>query len=96
MLKHIVGEHPEQEMGEVKFGMQVLKYTCSSFGRQIMESVLIQQERDQHQLLNSRTEYNRCSLPRLCKQMGEGEYPLQAKQNSNEEQENSGPTEQNK
>ena len=56
MLKHIVGEHPEQDMGEVKFGMKVLKYTRSSFERQIMESVLIQQEKEQHQLLNSRTE----------------------------------------
>ena len=39
-----------------------------------MESVIIQNERKEHYVLNSRTEYNRCSLPRLCTQVGDGEY----------------------
>ena len=29
---------------------------------------------ENHHLLNSRSEYNRCSLPRLSAQIGEGEY----------------------
>ena len=61
-------------MNEVKFGMKVVQYSKSSFERQIMESVIIQNERKEHYLLNSRTEYNRCSLPRLCTQVGDGEY----------------------
>ena len=74
MLKHAVGVHPEQDPVEVQFGMKVIKYTQSSFERQIRESVTIQVERKHHHLLNSRSEYNRCSLPRLCAQIGEGEY----------------------
>ena len=61
-------------MTKVQFGMKVVKYNQSSFERQIRESVTIQSERQDHILLNSRTEYNRCSLPRLCTQVGEGEY----------------------
>lgn len=58
MLKHIVGEHPGMDLSEVEFGMKVLKYTQSSFERQIRESVVIQVERQNHELLNSRSEYN--------------------------------------
>ena len=36
--------------------------------------MVIQNERKQHNILNSRSEYNRCSLPRLCTQIGDGEY----------------------
>ena len=74
MLKHAIGVHPNKDMSEVQFGMRVLKYNTSSFERQIMESVVIQVERQEHFLLNSRTEFNRCSLPRLCAQIGEGEF----------------------
>ena len=35
---------------------------------------LIKDERTRHNILNSNTEYNRCSLPRLCAQIGEQEY----------------------
>ena len=35
MLKHAVGTHHGQDMSEVKFGMRVLKYTRTSFERQI-------------------------------------------------------------
>ena len=58
-------------MGEVEFGMRILKYTQNSFERQIRESVVIQDERTRHKILNSRTEYNRCSLPRLYTQIGD-------------------------
>ena len=52
--------------------MRVLKYTRSSFERQILESVLIQNNRNHH-ILNSRSEYNRCALPRLTAKMGNKE-----------------------
>ena len=80
MLKHIVGEHPGMDLSEVEFGMRVLKYTQSSFERQIRESVVIQVERQKHELLNSRSEYNRCSLPRLCTQVGDGQYKQYGKE----------------
>ena len=40
----------------------------------VTESVQIQYERKEHHILNSRSEYNRCSLPRICTQIGEGQY----------------------
>ena len=61
-------------MNQVEFGMKVLKYTQTSFERQIRESVVIQAERTKHKILNSRSEYNRCSLPRLCTQVGDGAF----------------------
>ena len=74
MLKHTVGVHEGQDLSTVKFGMRIIHHCKSSFERQIKESVLIQAERQDHHLLNSRSEYNRCSLPRLCTQVGDGEY----------------------
>ena len=37
MLKHILIEHQEQEMSEIKFGMKILKTCRTSFERQIYE-----------------------------------------------------------
>ena len=45
----------------------------TSFERQIMESVLIQHGNKGHHMLNSKSEYNRCSLPRLTVKNGEHE-----------------------
>ena len=67
-------EHPEQELEAVQFGMKIIRTCQSSFERQIFESVLIQQARKEHNVLNSRSEYNRCSLPRLTTQIGEQEF----------------------
>ena len=53
--------------------MIVLQFTKISFERQILESVILQQNRH-HNILNSRMEYNRCSIPRLSKRLGDREY----------------------
>ena len=53
--------------------MRVRKYCKTSFERQILESVTIQQEKNRHQIMNSKSEYNRCSLPRISTKMGEQE-----------------------
>ena len=74
MLKHVLLNHPGQEPDKIRFGMRIIRTCKSSFERQIHESVLIQREREQHNILNSRSEYNRCSLPRLTTQLGESEY----------------------
>ena len=74
MLKHVLLNHKEQDMEHVKFGMKILRTCKSSFERQIYESVTIQQERLEHHVLNSRSEYNRCSLPRISAQIGEQDY----------------------
>ena len=68
MLKHILDKHE----GEVKFQMQAVKFHRSAFERQVHEAVLIQANRG-HNILNSRSEYNRCALPRLGTKLGERE-----------------------
>ena len=52
-------------MSEVQFEMKVVKFCKTSFEVQIAESVIIQQEKNNHHILNSKAEYNGCSLPRL-------------------------------
>ena len=73
MLKHILLHHQGQDMKSVEFGMSVRKFCKTSFERQILESVTIQQERNHHHIMNSKSEYNRCSLPRLSTKMGDKE-----------------------
>ena len=59
--------HRHEELNTLKFGIKVIRYAKSSFERQILESVEIQDNRHHH-LLNSRSEFNRCALPRMmCK-----------------------------
>jgi hypothetical protein len=53
--------------------MKVVKYHKSSFERQVQESVLIQSNRS-HWLLNSKSEFNRCAIPRLGMKMGDRDY----------------------
>ena len=48
-----------------KFHMSVLKYHKSSFERQKAEAVKIQSSRQSSTILNSKSEYNRSSIPRL-------------------------------
>ena len=80
MLKHILTKHPDQDMEQVTFGMKIIRTCKSSFERQIYESVSIQHERKEHIVLNSRSEYNRCSLPRLSAQIGDKEYEEYSKE----------------
>ena len=73
MLKHIVERHPEEKIEDIEFRAKIIKYTRSAFERQIRESVLIQENKDCHNILNSKSEYNRCSIPRLTTKLGEKE-----------------------
>ena len=89
MLKHVLTHHPNEDMLSVEFGMSVKKFCKSSFERQILESVTIQHERNNHHLMNSKSEYNRCSLPRLSTKMGDQEikeYNLEQEQEKHEEE----------
>ena len=72
MLRHLLGEHEEEEeeWAGIEFGMKIVKTTRTAFERQILESVTIQKER-RHHLMNSKSEYNRCALPRLTARLGE-------------------------
>ena len=71
MTRNVQKEHLQEifsnfgKIKEVEFGIKVLKYTQSAMERQILESVKIQEEREKHQILNSKAEYSRCTIPRL-------------------------------
>ena len=57
-------------MEKMIFGARIVKQARSAFNRQIGESVVIQSNKHHH-LLNSKSEYNRCALPRLTANLGE-------------------------
>ena len=70
MVKHWLEKHSEEDLEEDRYLAKVIKYTRSSFERQILESVIIQSEKSKSDLLNSRSEYNRCAIPRLTSKLG--------------------------
>ena len=71
MLKHYFEKHGEEEMEEMKFGGRIVDKPRTAFNRQISESVTIQHEKKKNVILNSKSEYNRCALPRLTANLGE-------------------------
>ena len=85
MLKHILDKHKGKQPGEVKFLMKAVKFHKSAFERQIQEAVLIQANRAHH-LLNSKSEYNRCALPRLGTRLGERETKEKGQAETEEKQ----------
>ena len=83
ILKHYAEHHMGEKIEEVRFNMKVLKFAKTAFERQIYESVQIQESRD-HVLLNSKSEYNRCSIPRITIKMGEKELLQDTKKREEE------------
>ena len=73
MLKHALDKHSDGDILKSRFGIKVIEYSRTSFERQVKESVVLQEMKDKHFLLNSKSEYNRCSLPRLTTKLGERE-----------------------
>ena len=67
ILKHFVEIHMGdnlESLESLRFNMKVLRFSKTSFERQIYKSVLIQENRG-HNLLNSKSEFNCCAIPRL-------------------------------
>ena len=58
-------------MEEMKFGGRIVDKPRTAFNRQISESVTIQRQKKKNIILNSKSEYNRCALPRLTANLGE-------------------------
>ena len=85
MLKHSLDMHEGEKLHASRFGVKILKYTRTSFERQILESVKLQ-ENSGHNLLNSKAEYNRCAIPRLTTKIGEKLYEKWAKEEKNEKE----------
>ena len=74
LLKHVVNYHQGVPMDKIIFGMRVVQYTRTALERQVLESVLIQEEGKRHIIMNSKSEYSRCSIPRLTTKLGDKEY----------------------
>ena len=68
MYKHMMMEHPNTE---VTFTMKVIKRHKSALERQVHESVLIEMKQEEGSILNSKSGYNRCLIPRLSIMMGD-------------------------
>ena len=80
LLKHYFDNHEDEKFDDMKFGMRIRMHAKSAFERQIQESVLIQQESGNHNILNSHSEYIRCALPRLTTKLGEEEFSIWKKE----------------
>ena len=72
MLKHAVIHHPDLEPSRVEFRMKILSSHKTAFERQIREAVLINKHSGVR-LMNSKLEYNRCSIPRITVKTGNKE-----------------------
>ena len=70
MLKHYIDRHKGEEMEKIEFGAKMIRQARTAFDRQLAESVEIQNN-TKHNILNSKSEYNRCALPRLTSKLGE-------------------------
>ena len=70
MLKHYLEKHEDEDFEKIKFGMKIIKTARTAFERQISESVEIQKKKKNNYILNSKSEYNRCALPRLTAKIG--------------------------
>ena len=84
ILKHFFDCHEEEKLDNIKFGMKINTTARSAFERQVTESVIIQQESKSHNILNSKSEYNRCALPRLTTKLGDKEFEMWKKETQEE------------
>ena len=84
LLKHLLNWYEGEDFEKIEFGMRIRSTAKSAFERQVTESVLIQQESQDHIILNSKSEYNRCALPRLTTKLGEKEFEEMKKEEDEE------------
>ena len=85
MLKHLIDKHENENFDDIEFMMEFLSFSRTAYERQIMEAVQIQLHREDHNLLNSRAEFNRSAIPRLGLKLGDNEYKERKKEESDEE-----------
>ena len=66
LLKHYLVHHREIPPEDLKFGMRVRNVYNTSLERQVGEAIAIDYElRGGKKMMNSKSEYNRCTLPRI-------------------------------
>ena len=70
MWRHLQQAHPDEN---VSFTMKVVKRFLKSFEREVSESIYIEVNQSNN-ILNQKSGFNRCLIPRLSVMMGEKEY----------------------
>ena len=70
MLRHMLDKHEGVNMSNIKWDMFTKEYKRNAFERQIEEAVTIEREMRKSEILNSKSEWNQCSFPRLVTRMG--------------------------
>ena len=71
VLKHYLKYHDGEDPDEMKMGMKIHSFRKSAFERQVAEAVTIQQVQKNHHLMNSKSEYRACKIPRITIKMGD-------------------------
>ena len=72
----MLDKHDNQDFSKIKWGIFNLKYKRSAFERQIVEAVTIERESKTSEIVNSKAEWNQCSLPRLVTRIGNKEEEI--------------------
>ena len=85
MLRHMLDRHMGKDFSEIKWGMFITKFKRSAFERQIDEAVTIETEARRNDILNSKSEWNQCSLPILVTRIGDREAEIRAFEKEMEE-----------
>ena len=66
ILKHCLIHHKEKAPEDVVFGMKLRRRYKTALEGQIGEAVAILEEKEKGtEIINSKSEFNRCSLPRI-------------------------------
>ena len=82
MLRHLLLKHEERDMSEVKWGMRITSYNRTAFERQLEEAVNIERtSKSNINILNSRSEWASCALPRLVTRQGKLEDEIRSFEN---------------
>ena len=68
MLKHIMREHKDMEIGDIQFTFEVIRYHQSPLSRMIHEALEIKRSigDPMRRNINSKIEFNRTTLPDIC------------------------------
>ena len=66
LLKHFLEAHPNEKIEDMKYGMRLVSKCKTALERQVGEAVHIQLAQENgYTLLNSKSEYSRCTIPQL-------------------------------
>ena len=86
-MKHYLRYHDGEDPDEMKMGMKIHTFRKSAFERQVAEAVTIQQVQKNHHLMNSKSEYRACKIPRITIKMGDTEMYEETERRRREQRE---------